>query len=377
MNNAKHAIAEEQGDTQPAGDRGGGPVGKTEQSRNEWVYPSGAGMQHSQARQYRAPTHRRRLYADYRELLALEASARKLDFLGTDGARSALPEQQTHSPERAPGAVEGPDGPAPGPASVNPGAPGPAILDSIDQPVLIAVDQRMSMFFGSRRNFKSVLAADVAGLIAWQVFGQQKLLNAVIFNDHKIVQFGPGRGRLHTLLILQAMLNQNHTLPSKDSICSNPGMLNDALRRISKRSGSGAVVFFITDASGANEDTFRLATNISAQNTLFIILIYDAEQAEFCRPSSFFDDASLSKLAIRRGARFLREKNQNPAERQRFLAGRLFPNEITVIPLNTRDEVITQLRRAFSKSAFEAIARARHLQTDFVPVTAPTQKGQL
>lgn len=372
MNNAKHAITQEEGDTQPTDEQGGAPAGGAGQTTNAWVYPPGAGMQHSQGHQYRAPAIRRRLYADYRELLALEASARKLDFLGTDGARSVLPEQQTHSPERASAAAEGANGSAPGSSPVDAGGQGTALLEStIDQPVLIAVDQRTSMFFGSRKNFKSVLATDVAGLVAWQVFGRQRLLSAVIFNDRKIVQFAPGRGRLHTLLILQAMLNQNHTLPSKDGVCSNPGMLNDAMRRISKRSGSGAVVFFITDASGANEDTFRLATNISAQNTLFIILVYDAEQAEFCRPSSFFDDASLSRLAVRRGARFLREKNQSPAERQRFLAGRLFPNEIAVIPLNTRDDVMAQLRRAFSKSALEVIAKARPSQTELVAAAAP------
>lgn len=371
MNNAKQIIAEEDSDTQSADPQAVGPAGSNGQAASAWVYPPGAGMQHAQARQHRATAHRRRLYADYRELLALETSARKLDFLGTDGARSAPQENETHSTERAPAAA------ARGPARAEPGGPESATLDLMDQPVLVGVDQRISMFFGSRKNFKSVLAADIAALVAWQAFGRQKLLSSVIFNDRKIVQFDPGRGRLHTLLVLQAILHHNHALPSKDGICSNPGMLNDALRRISKRAGSGAVVFFITDASGANEETFRLATNISAQNALFIILIYDAEQAEFCRPSSFFNDASLSRLAVRRGARFLREKNQNPAERQRFLAGRLFPNEITVIPLNTRDDAIPQLRRAFSKSALETIAKARHSQIELAPAVASALKEQL
>jgi len=376
MNTAKDGNAQNERETRSADQQGHDPAGL---NRNSWVYPAGATQNQrtpQKTPQSHPPAPRRRLYADYRELLALEGSAKRLNFLGTEGARSAPTEQQAHASERAPAGAEGLTGSVPGPATVDPGSAGPTILDSIDRPVLLAVDQRMSMFFGSRKNFKSVVAAEVAGLIAWQVLGREKTLSAVIFNDRKIVQFGPGRSRLHTVLILQAILSQNHTLPSSDGIYSNPGMLNDALRRASKRAENDAIIFFITDASGANEETFRLATSMSEQNNLFIILIYDAEQAEFCRPSSFFDDGSLSRLAIRRGARFLRERNQNPAERQRFLAGRLFPNGITIIPLNTRDNVIAQLRRAFSKSALAAIAKARHPQAGYSSAVAP-HEGQL
>lgn len=39
-----------------------------------------------------------------------------------------------------------------------------------DRPALIVVDQRMSMFFGSQRSFKSALAAELGALTAWMVF---------------------------------------------------------------------------------------------------------------------------------------------------------------------------------------------------------------
>ena len=39
-----------------------------------------------------------------------------------------------------------------------------------DRPALIVVDQRMSMFFGSSRSFKSATAAELGALAAWMVF---------------------------------------------------------------------------------------------------------------------------------------------------------------------------------------------------------------
>ena len=41
-----------------------------------------------------------------------------------------------------------------------------------ERPVLLVVDQRMSMFFGTRVNMKSVTAAHIAALAAWRVVDQ-------------------------------------------------------------------------------------------------------------------------------------------------------------------------------------------------------------
>ena len=39
-----------------------------------------------------------------------------------------------------------------------------------DRPALLVVDQRLSMFFGTKKNMKSVTAAELAAAGAWRVF---------------------------------------------------------------------------------------------------------------------------------------------------------------------------------------------------------------
>lgn len=240
----------------------------------------------------------------------------------------------------------------------------------VEPDVVLVVDQRINMFFGSRRELKSVVAANVAALIAWQVHSRHKRLSAVIFNDRKIAQFNPGCGRLHTLLILQAVLSQNHSLLASDGVYSNARMLNDALRRVSKRAPARIGIFLITDASGCDQETLRLTTNISQHSDLLVILVYDPQQADFCSPSYFPGNYALSKLDLRRCARLLREKNENPAQRQRFLNGRLFPEGIPVIPLNTLDDATLQLRRVFTRAGFSSLMKNRIFPTDFLPTEA-------
>src|SRR5215831_5840844 len=62
-----------------------------------------------------------------------------------------------------------------------------------DRPTLLVVDQRLSMFFGSRRAMKSVTAAEAAAISAWRVLGAGDRVGAIVFNDREIAEFRPRR----------------------------------------------------------------------------------------------------------------------------------------------------------------------------------------
>src|SRR5215468_9627102 len=52
-----------------------------------------------------------------------------------------------------------------------------------DRPAVLLVDQRLSMFFGSRLAMKSVAAARAAAIAAWRVLGVGDRVGAIVFND--------------------------------------------------------------------------------------------------------------------------------------------------------------------------------------------------
>ena len=62
-----------------------------------------------------------------------------------------------------------------------------------DRPVWVVVDQRLSMFFGSQRQMKSVAAADAAALTAWRVIGVGDRVGALLFNDTQQRYVRPSR----------------------------------------------------------------------------------------------------------------------------------------------------------------------------------------
>jgi hypothetical protein len=297
---------------------------------------------------------RRRTYADFRELLDLEADARRLSF--ASARTSSLPGSAC-APELRSNAVTFPDSrcdsswaenrvvdnPIASPAEeLEPGFPEPA-----EPPALIVVDQRMTMFYGSRRNMKSVIATRAAALIAWRMLAQKKPVGAVIFNDRKIVQLQPHCSRLRVILILHALLNQNHALLPNAGIRSNLTMLNEAMRRTEQLARADSLVFLITDASGHDEETSRLASAVSRDKRLLVALVYDPRQTDFRGTGAL--DPCLEHQESETGGRHSRGTLHGTFGRQRFFGRRFFPDEVAILPLNTREDVADQLRRALRR----------------------------
>lgn len=127
---------------------------------------------------------------------------------------------------------------------------------------------------------KSVVAAEIAALLAWHAFTQKNRIGAVIFGDRDSVMLSPNCSRVQVMLIFHDLLNQNHRLSTDSDQRSNPAMLNEALRRAAATAPGNFRIVLITDGSGQDQETTRLLQNISAQNEVAVILVYDPRQVE-------------------------------------------------------------------------------------------------
>tara|TARA_R110002110_G_scaffold406421_1_gene626312 strand:+ start:124060 stop:125001 length:942 start_codon:yes stop_codon:yes gene_type:complete len=138
-----------------------------------------------------------------------------------------------------------------------------------ERPVLVVVDQRNSLFFGSSHCFKSVLAAQLGALVAWGALQGGDRVGGLVFNDVQHTDLRPKRSRKTVLALLSHLNQYNTSLPleaptSEDSFAA----MLAKLRRIAR---PGSNVFLISDFYGATTDTalehlFQLAqhTQITA-----------------------------------------------------------------------------------------------------------------
>ena len=214
-----------------------------------------------------------------------------------------------------------------------------------DRPVLLLIDQRQNMFFGSRRAMKSVVAAEAATLAAWRVFFQGDRVGAIVFNDQDIIEIKPHRSRNQVMRILQAVVNFNHQLRADCQFEPNSAMYNEALRRALRQANHDYLIASIGDGFGVDTETFRLGTQIAAHNDVIVLFIYDALETTLPDAGRLVFGQGGRQLEVDSGAETFRRKfNARFLERfnsiERFCRQRSVPR----IPINTEEDVAEQVR---------------------------------
>ena len=115
-----------------------------------------------------------------------------------------------------------------------------------ERPVLIAVDQRPGMFFGSRNCFKSVLAAHLAALIAWSALAAGERVGGLVFGSEGHRDCRPRRHRSSVLSLLSTVCEFNASL--RDPTAADSGV--DPLAKLRRIARPGSSVFLISDLAG-------------------------------------------------------------------------------------------------------------------------------
>lgn len=147
-----------------------------------------------------------------------------------------------------------------------------------ERPVLLVVDQRRPMFFGSRRAMKSVTAAEVAALGAWRALSSGERVGGIVFNDDEIIDITPHRSRTRVLRLLHEVVRLNQMLaagPGTSPARTSRNTLNQVLEAALRRADHDYLVVLISDLDGADADTQRLATLLAGHNDMLGIAVYD------------------------------------------------------------------------------------------------------
>lgn len=143
-----------------------------------------------------------------------------------------------------------------------------------ERPVLLLVDQRSPMFFGSRRAMKSVVAAELAALGAWRSLDSGDRVGGIVFNEAEIVEVRPHRSRTRVLQLFHEIAHLNQLLASHEP-AKGEITLNQALENALRVAAHDYLVVAITDMDGADAETQRLLTLLAAHNDVLVVAVYD------------------------------------------------------------------------------------------------------
>lgn len=217
-----------------------------------------------------------------------------------------------------------------------------------ERPVLLIVDQRSTMFFGSRRTMKSVAAAELAALGAWRSLQSGDRVGGIIFNDEEAIDLRPKRSQTAVLRILHEVARLNQLL-TEDHQRTGTITLNTALKAAVRRVKHDHLVVVISDLHGANDDTRRLATQLAAHNDVLIVAVYDPLGASLQNLPGMIASTSTGLCALPADSAFpatFRQMFSDRLDQWRLIFQAL---QVPVLPVSTTEPAVQQIRDLFGQ----------------------------
>ena len=214
-----------------------------------------------------------------------------------------------------------------------------------DRTVWLLVDQRISMFFGSRWKMKSVVAAEAAAVAAWRVLSQRDRVGAVIFDDTDIRVIPPQRSEQRVAQILKQVIRKNHALNTQSGLKPGPQMLNRALERVAALARHDCLVCLIGDGTGIDLETRRFVTRLTEHNDVLSVFIYDPLEQSLPEAGRLVFSDGESEMEFNTADKKLRQAYSDDFQlRMDRMKATSRRHAIPLIPISTATPVLEQVR---------------------------------
>lgn len=219
-----------------------------------------------------------------------------------------------------------------------------------DRPVMLLVDQRLSMFFGSRHAMKSVIAAEAAALAAFRVTSLGDRIGGIVFSENGIDEIRPRARQAAIGPLFEALVRHNGALNASDARPAEPMLLNEALAKVPHLLPHDGLLTLITDAAGADAETVRLVTQVTAHNDVLTIFVFDPLEAELPDIDRIVVAEANRQIEVDSSARDLRRRFATSfSDRRAALEGFSRRRAIPVLPLSTERDTADQLRELLGR----------------------------
>lgn len=206
--------------------------------------------------------------------------------------------------------------------------------------VMLLVDASASTYFGSVRQLKSALAAELAALFAFSAITNNDKVGLVIFTDHIELALPPRKGTHHVLRVIREVLSIKPTGTATD--------ISAALEHLEKVTKRRTVLFVVSDfldpgcrqalkIAGRRHDVIAVVLDDPRETNLPAVGLVELEDAE--TGERYVVDTNDNRLR----EAFAREAAAARAERDRTLRSA----DVDAIVVDTERPYMQALLRFF------------------------------
>ncbi|MDP1559112.1 MAG: DUF58 domain-containing protein [Nitrosomonas sp.] len=144
-----------------------------------------------------------------------------------------------------------------------------------ERPVMFLVDLHPGMYFGSRVQYKSVLAGSLCALLGWAAVRASDRVGGIVQAADNHQEIHPAARDAGLLPMLRALVNLQPTAPGNINI----GRMDRSLTRLSRMVRPGSLVIIFSDFREFGDDAEKYLGTIAQHNDVMIAFLYDPLEA--------------------------------------------------------------------------------------------------
>jgi len=219
-----------------------------------------------------------------------------------------------------------------------------------EKPALIIVDQTKSMFFGSQKNTKAVVAAQLAAIAAFRVQKEGDRVGGIVLGDKETDIIFPKRDRKNILHFLEKLVKRNHELKDSKAVDFEP-TLDKLLAKVNNIVTHDFLVIIISDFHRYNPEVVKFISRIAQHNDVMLAKVYDPFEQQGPEMKVIVGDKE-KQLVVDGSDKKLRKQISDAfqSEFENF-RGQMKKHRIPVLLVDTVQEVDVQLKNILTGKA--------------------------
>jgi uncharacterized protein (DUF58 family) len=216
-----------------------------------------------------------------------------------------------------------------------------------ERSVMLLIDQRKSMFFGSQVKMKSVVAAEIAAASAWRVLSLGDRVGALVFNDREIKHVRPHRSRNTVMQIINQTIEFNHQLKAGKGLVSVESQFNQALKEAGRLCGHDCLIIIVSDMNGMDQQSVKRLKRLSRHNDVIASLVYDPLERKLPKTGKMLVSDGELQIQIDSSKTTLAEAfSRKFNDRIEYLQNELTGYGVPVILVDTIHPILDQIQKA-------------------------------
>lgn len=219
-----------------------------------------------------------------------------------------------------------------------------------EQPIVLLIDLRSPMWFGSKNCFKTVLASHIASVLAWAGLDAGERVGGIAMTNSGLFEIKPQRSKRSVLRLLRLM--ESAPAPSSSSYSKSNDSWPVALSQLKSLSRPGARLMLISDFTDLLSDTSveKTLRDIVSHRQVVCFKITDPLDAELPPSGKYALTDGNKQIKMDTSMQRLRNAYKDDFEKsQAEVIDYLRRYQVPLVPVDTSENPNELLQRVFPK----------------------------